>query len=433
MDANAIAVRVDDRNKTLRFSETLVAGSVYAVAVEGGADVCGETAVLAMKIGRTTVAWAALTDGAGELSLLTQEMCDALDNVREGARVPALAVLRCTDEGRDLVIAMGKADVLYAGSEWFQTTELNRVIATGAEGPPGPASLLNYIRDDDGRYWRIKAEVNDAGESTVVLADEPEPERPLDPAASAELLQAANEAVAAAAESAAAAAASAQSAAESATAAGRAVNVDLSGSVTAAAESATAAGESATAAATSATTAAASAAAATAAAEQAANSAAQVAGVSAADVATAVEQALENFKAQYLAGIVASAYKNKQLQITTNNQWTTDTRKSGNTYTPDAALFKGLVPGGTYLLSLTVAPVGTSSLLIRFGATHGTMAGDYTYSVTANTGLKRWQWSTTADENGVIHVWARASNRTAVAAEGRLYFEAQLTGLAVSG
>lgn len=137
MQPNALTVKVSDKSKTLRFSETLVAGSVYAVTVEGGAATCGASAVLALKVGGSTVAWAELTNGAGELSLLTEELAKALEGKRDGTRLPALAAIRCTDDGGDQVVAVGKADVLFAGDEWFDTAELVRIAIKGDKGDAG--------------------------------------------------------------------------------------------------------------------------------------------------------------------------------------------------------------------------------------------------------------------------------------------------------
>ena len=137
MQPNALTVKVNDKSKTLRFSETLVAGSVYAVTVEGGADTCGASAVLALKIGDATVGWAELANGVGELSLLTQELATALTGERDGTRLPALAAIRCTDEGGDQVVAVGKADILFAGREWFETSDLARITSKGDKGDRG--------------------------------------------------------------------------------------------------------------------------------------------------------------------------------------------------------------------------------------------------------------------------------------------------------
>lgn len=147
MPTNALTVKVNDKSKVLRFGETLVAGSVYAVTVEGGAATCGESAVLGLKVGDATVGWAVLVNGAGELSLLTQELADALASVREGTRVAALAAIRCTDDGGDQVVAVGKADILYAGKEWFATSDLVRVTAKGDKGDDGASAYEVAVRN----------------------------------------------------------------------------------------------------------------------------------------------------------------------------------------------------------------------------------------------------------------------------------------------
>lgn len=147
MPQNVLTVKVNDKTKTLRFSETLVAGSVYSITVEGGADICGSQAVLGLKIGNTTVGWAELADGEGTLSLLTQELADALADVREGTRVPALAAIRCMDEGADQVIGVGKADVLYAGKGWMETTALVQITAKGDKGDTGKSAYQTAVEN----------------------------------------------------------------------------------------------------------------------------------------------------------------------------------------------------------------------------------------------------------------------------------------------
>lgn len=146
MPQNVLTVKVNDKSKILRFSETLVAGSVYSITVEGGADICGSQAVLGLKIGNTTVGWAELADGAGELSLLTQELADVLVDVREGSRIPALAVIRCMDESANQVIGVGKADILYAGKGWMETTALVQITAKGEKGDVGDSAYQIAVK-----------------------------------------------------------------------------------------------------------------------------------------------------------------------------------------------------------------------------------------------------------------------------------------------
>ena len=112
---NAVAIRIFDKNKTLRFDETLTTGSVYRVSVEGGADRCGSDAALILSTpGGVQAAVAALTDGAGVLNLDCDAMLKLEHTVPFGTTITLNAVLRSFDEGEEQNVAIGNCQVLAA-------------------------------------------------------------------------------------------------------------------------------------------------------------------------------------------------------------------------------------------------------------------------------------------------------------------------------
>ena len=132
---NALVIAVDDRAKSLRFGEMLTAGSQYAVSVEGGAAAVGADATLALQIGGVMVALCARVNGAGTLSLMTQELADAVGGMRPGVRVPAFAAIRSTTDSQN--VAVGKADIITVSDGWLATQTLDRVVQKGDKGDKG--------------------------------------------------------------------------------------------------------------------------------------------------------------------------------------------------------------------------------------------------------------------------------------------------------
>lgn len=118
-----VEIVVRTRGKVLRLEESLTTGSVYAVSVRGGAETCGESAILCLMARGEIVASATLANGTGRLSLMTSEMRGVCSMCRIGTHLPFSAVLRCMDEGSERNVGIGMVDVIHAGDSWYDDAE----------------------------------------------------------------------------------------------------------------------------------------------------------------------------------------------------------------------------------------------------------------------------------------------------------------------
>ena len=123
------------------------------------------------------------------------------------------------------------------------------------------------------------------------------------------------------------------------------------------------------------------------------------------------QQEVDERIAARFADLAGKWHRRDSIQITQNSTWANKT-------------FDGLVGGGLYTVCLTVAPVGTTELVlhrkegdgaswIRHPVDTGTKI-----NLKATTGLVRWRFYVRADAAGNINLGAWANNRIAVAASG---------------
>lgn len=166
--AHRVEVAVRAKGKSLAFAETVATGSVYAVSVRGGSATCGQTAVLRLVARGAVVASCALVCGEGTLSLMTSEMREACRRLPLGAHVPVAAVLRCLDEGAERNVAIGVADVVHAGDEWYdEATTYGMWTRMGY----GALRILHCDADDSWHLVRVKT--NALGQFVLSVDQEP--------------------------------------------------------------------------------------------------------------------------------------------------------------------------------------------------------------------------------------------------------------------
>ena len=136
--ANQVLIKVDDRTKSLRFGERLTTGSVYAVAVSGGAAVCGNQGALAILDGNDVqVASAELTAGAGTLATDTEAVDNIARHFPVGHAFTWKAVLFTGDAGARQFVAVGAVVVVNAALGVPDPRANTHVANVGEKGDKG--------------------------------------------------------------------------------------------------------------------------------------------------------------------------------------------------------------------------------------------------------------------------------------------------------
>ena len=150
---NALAIKVNDRSKLLRFGETVTTGSRYAVAVEGGETVCGHDAALIVSTPEgLQVAVAELVDGVGELNLGCDAVLKIERKVPQGTVLCLNAVLRCFDEGDEQNVGVGQLQAIAAWQGRENPDTGTVVLYKGPKGDDGasPTGMTLFGKDADG-------------------------------------------------------------------------------------------------------------------------------------------------------------------------------------------------------------------------------------------------------------------------------------------
>ncbi|MBR4257433.1 MAG: hypothetical protein IKQ17_00210 [Kiritimatiellae bacterium] len=150
---NALAIKVNDRSKLLRFGETVTTGSRYAVAVEGGESACGHDAALIVSTPEgLQVAVAELVDGVGELNLGCDAVLKIERKVPQGTVLCLNAVLRCFDEGDEQNVGVGQLQAVAAWQGRENPDTGTVILYKGPKGDDGasPTGMTFFGKDADG-------------------------------------------------------------------------------------------------------------------------------------------------------------------------------------------------------------------------------------------------------------------------------------------
>lgn len=138
MAANSVNVLVNDRQKTLRFTELITTGSTYAMSFKGATIAAGEIFLSCRIDGtETLVAYGTITSNAATLSTNTSQLAEAMANLPIGAVRSFFAVIHKDGTTDYENVATGMVNIANAGGTWTDTTTGAAILYKGPKGDQG--------------------------------------------------------------------------------------------------------------------------------------------------------------------------------------------------------------------------------------------------------------------------------------------------------